>query len=138
MAKNIEFIAAKDLPTTEAEEVDVLCVDPSTGEMRRKPGASLGGSGGGYILRPTMDEITTSDSSDQPLAISTNCDDMVKAIENGSAAYILLPSDFMGVEMLVLLSAVACKDGMLMGMVSLGDMLLQFSFTNITRLPNFG
>lgn len=39
--ENIEFIAAKDLPTTEAEEVDVLCVEG--GELKRKPGASLGG-----------------------------------------------------------------------------------------------
>ena len=31
MAANKEFIAAKDLPTTEAKEVDVLCVEPKTG-----------------------------------------------------------------------------------------------------------
>ena len=43
---NREFIAAKDLPVTEAEEVNVLVVDPATGEMAQKPGANLGGSGG--------------------------------------------------------------------------------------------
>ena len=43
MANNIEFIAANDLPVTEAEEVDVLCVE--NGEMKRKPAHSLGGGG---------------------------------------------------------------------------------------------
>ena len=48
MAVNKEFIAAKDLPTTEAKEVDVLCVEPATGELVRKPGASLGGGAEEY------------------------------------------------------------------------------------------
>lgn len=38
---NIEFIPANELPTTEANEVDVLCVE--NGELKRKAGASLGG-----------------------------------------------------------------------------------------------
>lgn len=38
-----EFIAAKDLPVTEAEEVNVLVVDPATGELAQKAGANLGG-----------------------------------------------------------------------------------------------
>lgn len=38
----MEFIAAKDLPVTEAEEVDVLCVE--NGEMKRKPAKGLGGN----------------------------------------------------------------------------------------------
>jgi len=37
---NIEFIPAKDLPTTEGSEVDVLCVE--NGELKRKA-ISLGG-----------------------------------------------------------------------------------------------
>lgn len=37
---NIEFIPAKDLPTTEGNEVDVLCVE--NGELKRKA-ISLGG-----------------------------------------------------------------------------------------------
>lgn len=48
MENNKEFIAAKDLPTTEAKEVDVLCVEPQTGELVRKPGASLGGGAEEY------------------------------------------------------------------------------------------
>lgn len=39
---NIEFISVKDLPVSEAEEVDVLCVE--NGELKRKQGASLGGN----------------------------------------------------------------------------------------------
>lgn len=41
---SIEFIAAKDLPVAEGNEVDVLCVE--NGELKRKEGASLGGGGG--------------------------------------------------------------------------------------------
>ena len=48
MVDNKEFIAAKDLPATEAKEVDVLCVEPKTGELVRKPGASLGGGAEEY------------------------------------------------------------------------------------------
>lgn len=39
---SIEFISAKDLPISEAEEVDVLCVE--NGELKRKAGANFGGS----------------------------------------------------------------------------------------------
>lgn len=38
MAENIEFISAAELPITEAEEVDVLCVE--NGELKRKAGGS--------------------------------------------------------------------------------------------------
>jgi hypothetical protein len=38
----MEFISAKDLPITEAEEVDVLCVE--NGEMKRKPASGIGGN----------------------------------------------------------------------------------------------
>lgn len=47
MAENIELIAAANLPTTEAEEVSVLCLD--NGELKQKPGASFCG-GGGYVV----------------------------------------------------------------------------------------
>lgn len=39
---NIEFIPASNLPTTEASEVDVLCVE--NGELKLKAGASIGGN----------------------------------------------------------------------------------------------
>ena len=55
---NIEFIPASNLPTTEASEVDVLCVE--NGELKRKAGASLGG-GKAFFLRK---EDAYHDSSD--------------------------------------------------------------------------
>lgn len=61
---NREFIAAKDLPVTEAEEVDVLCVE--NGELKRKAGASLGGGGGITIL-----EGSTVDGESTDVKLST-------------------------------------------------------------------
>ena len=131
MSKNIEFIAAKDLPISEAEEVSVLCLE--NGELKQKQGASLGG--GGYILRPAIDEISVEGSDG--MTISTNCDDMVKAIEKGSSAYILLPSDILGVEMLLLLGAFAYMDDVFIGVTYLMGGNTNFVFTNITHVPNF-
>lgn len=49
MSEKYNLIPAAELPTTEAEEVDVLCVEG--GELKRKPAANLGGgSGGGYVI----------------------------------------------------------------------------------------
>lgn len=53
MAENINFIPANELPELEADEVDVLAVDPVTGELGRKPGANLGGSAA-IVLTATM------------------------------------------------------------------------------------
>ena len=39
--ENRELISAANLPATEANKVDVLCVD--NGELKRKPAANLGG-----------------------------------------------------------------------------------------------
>ena len=39
--ENREFISAANLPATEANKVDVLCVD--NGELKKKPAANLGG-----------------------------------------------------------------------------------------------
>ena len=43
MAENINFISAAELPEATGEEVSVLCLE--NGEMKQKPGASLGGGG---------------------------------------------------------------------------------------------
>lgn len=51
MAENIEFIAAKDLPVAEGDEVSVLCLED--GEMKQKPGASLGGEKPDLVLKLT-------------------------------------------------------------------------------------
>lgn len=41
MAENINFIPAPELPEATGEEVSVLCIE--NGEMKQKPGASIGG-----------------------------------------------------------------------------------------------
>ena len=41
MAENINFISATELPEATGEEISVLCLE--NGEMKQKPGASLGG-----------------------------------------------------------------------------------------------
>lgn len=58
MSENIEFISAKDLPITEAKEVDVLCVE--NGEMKRKPANGLGGGGYDVVMRmePNSEMLT--------------------------------------------------------------------------------
>ena len=57
MAENINFISANELPNTEADEVDVLCVE--NGEMKRKTGTSLGGSFDAVIDMATWGDAST-------------------------------------------------------------------------------
>lgn len=85
MAENYEFIAAKDLPATEAEEVDVLCVDPTTGAMARKPGASLGGGAGGYVIKVPASEI---DIETGEGTISESYDNFAEILYNGGSVLI--------------------------------------------------
>ena len=65
--ENIEFISAKDLPTTESNEVDVLCVEK--GELKRKEGASLGG-GKAFFLR--IEDAYHDSSADGGVVIFVN------------------------------------------------------------------
>ena len=77
--KNIEFIPASSLPTTEAEEVDVLCVE--NGELKRKAGATLGSGGGGSMEV----DIVLSDSNfySGTATFSKTYDEIKSAIDNG-------------------------------------------------------
>jgi hypothetical protein len=72
-----EFIAAKDLPVTEAEEVEVLVVDAETGELAKKPGANLGGGGEQTDL---VISLTAPDGNHTPMTIDTTS----VVIESGS------------------------------------------------------
>lgn len=54
-----ELISAKDLPITEADEVDVLCVDG--GELKRKQAKGLGGAGG-YVIKVPLTDVVAGDS----------------------------------------------------------------------------
>lgn len=60
-----ELISAKDLPLTEAEEVDVLCVD--NGELKRKPANGLGGGAGGYVIKVPLSDVTFDEETGVPL-----------------------------------------------------------------------
>lgn len=80
MAENIELIAAKDLPITEAEEVSVLCVD--NGELKQKPGASFGG-GGGYIV--VADEV---DMESMQGTINESYDNFIGVLLKGGSVWI--------------------------------------------------
>ena len=46
--ENREFISAANLPVAEGEEVSVLCLE--NGEMKQKPGASLGGEKADLVI----------------------------------------------------------------------------------------
>ena len=57
MAENINFISATELPEATGEEVSVLCLE--NGEMKQKPGASLGGT----VVDAVIDLGTYSDTT---------------------------------------------------------------------------
>ena len=84
---NREFIAAKDLPVTEAEEVNVLVVDPSTGELAQKAGANLGGGEQTDLvlaLTAPASGVTTPTSENTSVVIeSGSLDAIVEALRAG-------------------------------------------------------
>lgn len=126
MAENIELIAAKDLPTTEAEEVSVLCID--NGELKQKPGASFGG-GGGYI--------TVADSFDAENAtgtISENYDNFIGVLLAGGSVWIDLMSA-MGMFMRLMITAYAYQEETLVLISSMGGTEAQFTCPNGTWTP---
>ena len=51
MSENINFIPANELPVAVGAEVSVLCLE--NGEMKQKPGASLGGGGYDAVIATT-------------------------------------------------------------------------------------
>ena len=87
MAVNYELIAAKDLPTTDAEEVDVLCVED--GELKRKAGASIGGGvSGGYVIKLPVE--TEYDMSENGIFafISESFDNFADVLYNGGTVWV--------------------------------------------------
>lgn len=95
--ENINFIPAKELPVAEGDEVSVLCLE--NGEMKQKPGASLGG-GGGYIMKPTAEEVS---SDGTVITITANADELAKVLEAGGAVSIRLPMSAMSPELAALI-----------------------------------
>ena len=57
-----KFIAAKDLPVAEGNEVDVLCVE--NGALKRKEGASFGGGGNSNNFDSPFVAITVTEHAD--------------------------------------------------------------------------
>lgn len=116
MSVNYELIAAKDLPTTDAKEVDVLCVED--GELKRKAGASIGGAiSGGYVIKlPAETDFNMSEEGVSAL-ISENYDNFADVLYNGGTVWV----DFSAIEDLtngafarVAINAWMIQDGMLM------------------------
>lgn len=85
MSENYELIAGANLPTTDAAEVDVICVEG--GELKRKPGASLGGGGGGYVINidPSVDII---DRETGTIMMSGSYDDFAPILYAGGSVWV--------------------------------------------------
>ena len=80
MTENINFISATELPEATGEEVSVLCLE--NGEMKQKPGASLGGGVDAVIdLGTYSDTANLSDLTGGSVPVGT-----VKMIEAKIAA----------------------------------------------------
>lgn len=80
-----EFIAANALPVTEAEEVNVLVVDPATGELAQKAGANLGGEMVDLVIKleaPMMWGSAT-DTNTTVTIESGSIEAVVEALANG-------------------------------------------------------
>lgn len=85
MAENYEFISAANLPTTDAKEVDVICVEGD--ELKRKPGASIGG-GGGYAVRLPADTVIEGESSIIQIVVEESYDNFIDLLHNGGSVQI--------------------------------------------------
>jgi hypothetical protein len=93
---NIEFIPANELPTTEANEVDVLCVE--NGELKLKAGASLGGGDAEYdlILRVVggYDEEAGNQTVIEYEVIQGSYDAVKQKIDNAIEPKVLISGEF--------------------------------------------
>ena len=74
-----ELISAKDLPITEADEVDVLCVDG--GELKRKQAKGLGGAGG-YVIKVPLTDVTQGEGT-ITVNISESYDNFAQILYDG-------------------------------------------------------
>ena len=76
-----ELISAKDLPITEAEEIDVLCVD--NGELKRKQAKGLGGGAGGYVIRLPKSDFSVDESGTMSINITESYDNFAQILYDG-------------------------------------------------------
>lgn len=142
MAENYELISAKDLPTTDAKEVDVICVEG--GELKRKPGASIGG-GGGYVVRlPADTETEMGDDGSLMFFVEENYDNFAEILYNGGSVLIDASATAIGQAMgsgfaMVAPNAWGASDGALVAIFAMSFMgqtlEMQFIFLNGTWTP---
>lgn len=137
MADNINFIPASELPTTEAESGAVSFLCEENGEMKRFPGNKVGGGAGGYIMKPTAEEVTMENTA---TTISANYDEMAKVLEAGGHATVVLPAGILGDNAPAFaLSVIAwtyVEGNGLVAIGSVGDAVLTLTFPNGTYIPN--
>ena len=101
--ENKEFIAASQLPVTEAKEVNVLCLE--NGELKQKPAGNLGGGGGGYVIHVKADEVDMSGAATNVISINSaeSYDNYAEILFNGGSIWLDLAA--MGEPMYVAVSA---------------------------------
>lgn len=86
MADNINLIPAAELPLTEADEIDVLCVEG--GELKRKAASNLGGSGS-YIIHVPASEVVENEASNMYMVrLSESYDNFAPIIAAGGTVYL--------------------------------------------------
>ena len=92
---NIEFIPANELPTTEASEVDVLCVE--NGELKLKAGASIGGNTEYDLILHVVggrDEETGNNIVTEYEVMQGGYDAVKQKIDNGIEPKVLILDEF--------------------------------------------
>ena len=141
---NKEFIAAKDLPVTDAAEVNVLCVD--NGELKQKPAGNLGG-GGGYVIKVAIDEIVEAGSNAITIESKESYDNYIDILLNGGSVWVdatAIYADGMQVEDATMRLAMtafsfAIEDGvpvvMLMGFAFINTLMIVQLMATGTKIP---
>ena len=138
MAENYNLIPAAELPTTEADEVDVLCVEG--GELKRKAAANLGG--GGYVIHVPAEEISTSDEGTM-ITLSESYDNFMPILASGGSVWLDLSKLPAMAEMGALYVAVPVTGAyfisgmglMLIALEGASSEKIQVTCTNGTWLP---
>lgn len=126
MAEKYNFIPAADLPVTDADAVDVLCVE--NGELKRKPEVNLGGGAGGYIIHVPASEVNVTDDGMVTVILSESRDNFAPILEAGGSVWIDMSEYYYeNTEGMMLICNTAVA-GWIWGNVGIGgDSLVMFS-----------
>lgn len=84
--KNLNEVERQDKPS---ENTTVMAFE--SGQPKQIPASEFGGKG--YVLKPTIDEITVDESSGE-IIITTNYDDLLKVLEHGGIVWVVTPTEF--------------------------------------------